>query len=655
MSGLAYNDPAFSSDPHAHPFLASPWSFNPDHGSRPLQPHNGPMLSDDHSSTTHDSSSSSCHTSTTLSTPPTSTDSHSPSSTPTSEKNPHLRWPPEVQKKKKSLAMFWRRTPPETVLASVDLTRNVSPDASPPRNMIPAANRRPAPPHNVTTPSANVSSTRPILPRRPATSPDCKPPPPTSRRIAGTLTMRENKLDRIDELDESNPIGLPLHHGGPYEAAHNPTSQEVKQNNVPHNIGSLYQRSHRHNISDVTSVPIVPAGVSLNLSPGQILPSNFYHQVDPHMSSTTVSANAPGWPPKPHNPHSQHGRSQSQPQFRPHLSPAQNISTNHDDKHLRFDGSLLRNAPPEYSSLPKNEHYGIKDSPTFFAPTFNYEGEEISYYLDDRKHLARLAKEQQQLSKGPPVNILVDSRAPNPGPRHHHQSHNNRLPPRMQALQMQVPRSDEKRRRSRPPIVNHDHAAPPVGGTIPIQVGHLNQFGTPPIVDNIRQVPLFVDNNGLPASAPAPSSFEIVHAMQDQGQPYDILQPLPGVDNRSGRSIHNGSKPTISGYPNDAPLPHHLPKRLVMPAPLQTTQPVAARRQSQPEPPPRHLGHQPWQPQLRTPSPLYVPAALDPYTESQLRAEDNFVSGSQCDQFQYPASSASSSISRAGIRNAIVS
>jgi hypothetical protein len=30
---------------------------------------------------------------------------------------------------------------------------------------------------------------------------------------------RHHDLDRIDELDETSPLGISLHHGGPYEAA----------------------------------------------------------------------------------------------------------------------------------------------------------------------------------------------------------------------------------------------------------------------------------------------------------------------------------------------------------------------------------------------------------------------------------------------------
>ncbi|KAG6854222.1 hypothetical protein C0991_009240 [Blastosporella zonata] len=236
-----HDDPAFSSDPHVHPFFVThtPWSLNPDDDPRLLQLPPLTMVSDDHSSTTHETNSSSNHTSTTLSTPPTSADSHSsPWAPSTSEKASHLRWPPEVQKKKKNIAMFWRRTPPETVLASVDLTRNVSPDPSPPpRSMTPTP--QPPPERIAMAPEPIVSIN---LPPRSVTTPaaQLKPPPPSARRIAG-LALRGSELDRIDELDESNPAGLPLHHNGPYEAAQKPATHDTVQHKVPHNIGSQYQ------------------------------------------------------------------------------------------------------------------------------------------------------------------------------------------------------------------------------------------------------------------------------------------------------------------------------------------------------------------------------------------------------------------------------
>ncbi|KAG6817711.1 hypothetical protein H0H87_004502 [Tephrocybe sp. NHM501043] len=662
------DDPAFSSDPHAHPFFAAqmPWSLRPDDDARLLPRPALPMFSDDHSSTTHETASSSAsssnHTSTTLSSPPTSADSHSSPWTP--DKASHLRWPPDAQKKKKNIAMFWRRTPPETVLASVDLARNVSPSPSPPppRNMTPTP--RPPPARVATAQQPFVATNRPNLTPRSATATaDFKPPPLAARRVAGVLALRGNELDRIDELDETNPAGLPLHHNGPYEAAHQPTSQDpAAEPKVPHNIGSQYQPSHRRNVSDITSVPIVPAGVSLNLSPGQVLPHNFYYQLDQTMMPPVAPLNAPGWPPQPQPQSRPKTRSHSQPQLQPqsqprsraHAQPPPQTQTQtqtqpypafhqntyhanydqerpvehppvvHDNKHARLDGSQQssrpRNSPPEYSSLPASDYVSkgdMKKAPLHFStPLSNFKGEEnlaydIAYTKGDHKRSVK----EQQLYPVSPINIQSDFRINTPAPRHHQQI--NRLPPRMQALQMQVPRSDEKHRRSpRPPNVPPDFAAPG-------QVGHRRRSQTPQpqMVDHNQ--PLFIDNNGFPASAPAPPSFDILQSIRDPIQPGAVSHPLHVHDQGpSARSVHSSSKSTQSGTSKGAPPPHHVPKRLIMPAPLQTSQPIAPRHQPQPPVGPHYLEQYDWQPQMRPPSPPIVPSALDPYIESQLRAED---------------------------------
>ncbi|KAG6911581.1 hypothetical protein DXG01_011884 [Tephrocybe rancida] len=684
------DDPAFSSDPHAHPFHI-PWSLKPDDDARLLQLPNLPMFSDDHSSTTHETSSSSNHTSTTRSTPPTSADSHEASWAPSP---PHLRWPPEVQKKKKNIAMFWRRTPPETVLASVDIARNVSPDPSPPpRNMTPTP--RPAPTRIVTAPEVVVSKERPRLPPRSATATaDFKPPPPAARRIAGVLGLRGSELDRIDELDESNPAGLPLHHDGPYEAAHKP---EVSEPKVPHNIGSQWQipahkppkqsrkhdrkqepnpQQHRRHVSEVTSVPIVPAGVSLNLSPGQVLPHNFYYQINQNMIPAAAPVNAPGWPPQPQQqpqPRYQpqprnHGQPEPQSHTRSHSHPEpQSYPRNHgqpasqpylafhqnshhathdqrqpeqppavyESKQARLDGkkpsSRHRNAPPEYSILPADHYVSKGDTkkvPVYVTPPYpDYEGEkklayDILHLQGDQKRSSQLKAKEKQLYPGPPVNIQPDFRINTPAPRHHQTS--NRLPPRMQALQMQVPRSDEKHRRSpRPPNGGSEFIAPP-GAAGAAQPGHrIRRSHTPQMVDHNQQVPLFIDNNGFPASAPAPPSFDIIQGVQDPIQPGAVSQPPQGPPSRS---LHSSSKSTNSGTPRGGPPPNHLPKHLVMPAPLQGSQPLAPRHQQQPTFRPED---QSWQPHLRSASPPIGPQALDPYIESQIRAEDKQMSESR--------------------------
>ena len=42
---------------------------------------------------------------------------------------------------------------------------------------------------------------------------------PSKRRASDAPNSRVKDLDSIDELDETNPWGIALHHGGPYEAA----------------------------------------------------------------------------------------------------------------------------------------------------------------------------------------------------------------------------------------------------------------------------------------------------------------------------------------------------------------------------------------------------------------------------------------------------
>ena len=50
---------------------------------------------------------------------------------------------------------------------------------------------------------------------------DISAPPPSRRRQVSknpSLSTPPRDLDRIDELDESDPLGYAWHHGGPYEA-----------------------------------------------------------------------------------------------------------------------------------------------------------------------------------------------------------------------------------------------------------------------------------------------------------------------------------------------------------------------------------------------------------------------------------------------------
>jgi len=84
---------------------------------------------------------------------------------------------------------------------------------------------RPPALRQVTEPIMPHDIGRPALPARPATTGIATPMSMStsgstaSKRLAEGLSTRLQDLDRIDELDETNPWGIALHHGGPYEAA----------------------------------------------------------------------------------------------------------------------------------------------------------------------------------------------------------------------------------------------------------------------------------------------------------------------------------------------------------------------------------------------------------------------------------------------------
>ena len=124
-----------------------------------------------------------------------------------------------------------------------------------------------------------------IPPQRPSTAP----------------LRRRNKLDKIDELDESNPLGMPLHHGGPYEA-----------------IGGIVSQSR----------PYMPLGAPLNLSPGQILPVGFHPYQQPTrqldlMPNSRHNINGPPSmrPPDGTTSRFQQDTSSLRPALRPHQAP----------------------------------------------------------------------------------------------------------------------------------------------------------------------------------------------------------------------------------------------------------------------------------------------------------------------------------------------
>ncbi|PPQ67192.1 hypothetical protein CVT25_005793 [Psilocybe cyanescens] len=190
---------------------------------------------------------------------------------------------------------------------------------------------RPAPaPRNVSEPLKSVKNTesRPALPLRSATVSGASTP---TTRTAGKPSApsqisnsRTQDLDRIDELDETNPWGIALHHGGPYEVA----AQALRSANNSTTFGTGgsmlndYPRQALHAHGNLYTPPQVPTGVSLNLSPGQILPRNF--DISPQAQyprrQTTVGPSSYRQPPSILVPGTPISRRQSQ--SLPLLSPS---------------------------------------------------------------------------------------------------------------------------------------------------------------------------------------------------------------------------------------------------------------------------------------------------------------------------------------------
>ncbi|KXN86777.1 hypothetical protein AN958_09658 [Leucoagaricus sp. SymC.cos] len=115
-------------------------------------------------------------------------------------------------------------------------------------------------------------------------------------RAADDRRLRQD-LDRIDELDETNPFGRAVHHGGPYEAISKFVQKDAtqKQNErAPHD-----QAPGGHNLvmtGDVyanAQLMALQKG-SLNLKPGQILPHRHHDHHPRHAHpKPDVSAHEP--------------------------------------------------------------------------------------------------------------------------------------------------------------------------------------------------------------------------------------------------------------------------------------------------------------------------------------------------------------------------
>ncbi|KAF8445763.1 hypothetical protein L210DRAFT_3528352 [Boletus edulis BED1] len=298
------------------------------------------------------------------------------------------------------------------------------------------------------------------------------------------LTTRNNILDRIDELDETDPFGSSYHHDGPYEAI----SSNLAQPTLPRR-GNAHRsrresdphpsRSGQHH--SAPCVPSVEAGLSLHLKPGQILQHNTIYTS--HI--TALSASSHPQPYKVSTP----SRPQSLPNPRKY---------HHED----------------HSSLDPRDSFQTRQPTSFHAPRERYLGD----YTPDTFNDAPFHP-----VKGAAPHVL-------------HETENIIIPP---------PRYDSRWRSSGPPRLPQRTPPPPSNPTSP----------------KVQST-----ENAEPALH---SRHKTVHSL-------DSSYTISSASTQSSASVQ------------DKPRTRHLPKRLVMPAPLQPRPPQPQYNLPPAEPPVWH-------------------------------------------------------------------
>lgn len=209
------SDPAFSADPHTHPYFVTgepTWVFSPPVGHPTLK----------HSNRGHTSITDF------LPAPPPNTPAPPSPAVP-------ARSPPTTPKEQTKIRMpFLSRRKSSSKLPPAARDKHASLPAS--NDVTQRPDPRPVPGSRyVSEPLATLDS-RPNVRRAATTGATTPRSTPTAPSVA-VSSSRAQDLDRIDELDESNPLGVALHHGGPYEIAVQALRRNA-ENRMPLGFGS---------------------------------------------------------------------------------------------------------------------------------------------------------------------------------------------------------------------------------------------------------------------------------------------------------------------------------------------------------------------------------------------------------------------------------
>ncbi|KAL1951456.1 hypothetical protein VTO73DRAFT_605 [Trametes versicolor] len=151
--------------------------------------------------------------------------------------------------------------------------------------------RPPAAQRNVSAPDLHPPPPQTELPPRPSTVPIAAP---TNSSVTAPVAQRKRSknastsaiardLDRIDELDESDPLGFAWHHDGPYEA--------IAKANSSHNQEQTASGQKR--AEPPKRKPVQYGSVAVGVAPGQIFPSNSQYQPPTQRDVAQLAENMP--------------------------------------------------------------------------------------------------------------------------------------------------------------------------------------------------------------------------------------------------------------------------------------------------------------------------------------------------------------------------
>ncbi|KAI0361368.1 hypothetical protein OH77DRAFT_1516341 [Trametes cingulata] len=436
-----------------------------------------------------DSDSSSSSTSSSPQQTPASSSSHLPRDAQRSTSS-LTRGPAPAPSQEKSSPTRTEPPPPSNAPSARSQTQPAAPiPVSKTSTVQSSAVRPPITPRNASAPELHPPPPPTDVPPRPSTVPIATPPngnvsapvAQCKRSKNTSIAAPPRDLDRIDELDESDPLGLPWHHDGPYEAI-------MKAVPVLYPDQSILAKKRNE---PPKRKPVEPYdSLSLGVSPGQIFPSNSQYQPPAAAAQNNPTAQT-------------RASDDSPPNSTPPSSPPLQVPV---QRRMPSSGQL-----PSSPVMYNNVHMSAGQAQ---APQRSVSGQES----------------QSQ------------------GPRSQQQQQQPLTPPSAQAQRARHA-ADEAPQPS-PPLPNpYSPAEPsfPSGSQNPSQSANQGQRSSPP----------------RPSAAPSRSDL-----------PSSSTAPRPDI------SMPPQQAPSVKS--SGSLLPRHLPKKLVMPAPLQPLQQQQQQNQNQP-------------------------------------------------------------------------